>query len=84
MTNNNEIMDEEMIEEVKESKFKGFMNKAGAGIKKHGKKVAGVAALAAVGMIGYALGHKSGDNDSDYDITDYNSSPIDDVEVEQD
>lgn len=58
---------EEFVEEVEESKFKGFINKAGAGIKKHGKKVAGVAALVAIGAIGYALGHKTGDHDdSDY------------------
>lgn len=69
-----EVDAEETTEKVKESKFKGFMTKAGAGIKKHGKKVAGVAALAAVGVIGYALGHKTGDHDSDYGYGESDSS----------
>lgn len=37
---NNEVMEAEVQEEVKESKIKGFASKVGAGIKKHGKKIA--------------------------------------------
>lgn len=53
-------------EEVKESKIKSFTTKVGNGLKKHGKKVAVIAAGAAIGFIGYALGskHKSGDSDT--------------------
>lgn len=51
-------------EEVKESKFKEFASKVGAGIKKHGKKVAAVAAIGTIGVIGYVLLKKSIDVDA--------------------
>ena len=66
-------------EEVMESKIKGFVNKIGTGLKKHGKKVAVIAAGVAIGFVGYALGskHKSGDSDTiegDYYEVDADSS----------
>ena len=62
-----EMTADEVVEEVNESKLKGFGSKVMAFGKKHGKKVAGVAAIVAASAIGYALGHKSGEGDSDYD-----------------
>lgn len=49
--------------EVKENKFKAMTKKIGAGVKKHGKKVAGLAALAGVGILGYILGSKNSSSD---------------------
>lgn len=72
-------IEEVETEEVKESKIKGLTTKVGNGLKKHGKKVAVIAAGAAIGFIGYALGkkHKSGDSNTvegDYYEVDTDSS----------
>ena len=58
-------IEEVETEEVKESKIKGLTTKVGNGLKKHGKKVAVIAAGAAIGFIGYALGKKNKSGDSD-------------------
>ena len=71
-----EEITEVATEVVTESKFKGFMNKVGAGVKKHGKKIAGVALVAVAGAVGYVLGVKSNLDDCDYDV-DYESQDID-------
>lgn len=68
-------------EEVKESKIKSFTTKVGNGMKKHGKKVAVIAAGAAIGFIGYALGskHKSGYSDTvEGDYCEVNTDSSDD------
>lgn len=72
-------IEEVETEEVKESKIKSLTAKVGNGLKKHGKKVAVIAAGAAIGFIGYALGskHKSDDSDTvegDYYEVDTDSS----------
>lgn len=70
----NENFDEETVvveEETKES----FVAKAKAGIKKHGKKIAAVAVVGTVGLIGYALGSR---NNTSVD-SDTVSEIIDDV-----
>lgn len=68
-----EVEETEEIEAVKESKLKKAATMIGNGLKKHGKKVALIAAGAAVGFVGYALGskHKAGDPiDVDYNVAD--------------
>lgn len=59
----------------------GKMDKAKNFIKKHGKKVAAIAGLATMGLIGYALGHKSKSDDAD-DIVDYDYAEVDDVKID--
>lgn len=56
-----ETVETEEVEE--EMKSKGFFTKAVAGLKKHGKKIAAGAVVAAVGFIGYALGSRSKDDE---------------------
>ena len=83
--NNNEVKVEQEVvtadklEEVvtEEPEKKGFGAKAVAGIKKHGKKIVAGVTLATVGIIGYALGHKSKNEGSDYELDD-----LDDYELE--
>lgn len=73
---NNDIIEEvkeinEEVVEVKESKLKGFVQKAGAGIKKHGKKIVVGTTLLGVGLLGYALGNKTdGGDDTECEIID--------------
>lgn len=57
------------VEETKESKFKTAMVKVGAGVKKHWKKIAAgaVVAAGAVGLICYNKGKES-DEDFDDDL----------------
>lgn len=60
--------DEKIIEveeetEVKESKFKNFASKVGAGLKKHGKTILMIGVAGAVGAAGYVLGSKRFAND---------------------
>lgn len=64
---NVETIDVETTEVNVEAKTKaeGLLSKAKTGLKKHGKKVAAFAAVATVGLIGYALGSKSKGDDSD-------------------
>ena len=50
------------VEVQEESKSKKFFDKVGAGFKKHGKKVAGVAALGVVGLVAYLLGKNSNED----------------------
>ena len=65
--------------EVKENKFKAMAKKVGTGVKKHGKKVAGLAALAGVGILGYILGSKNSSSDEyvDEESVDEESVEID-------
>lgn len=52
------------VNEVKEeSKVKGFIAKLGTGVKKHGKKIAGVAIVGAAAVAGYVFGSRSDDDD---------------------
>ena len=70
--------------EVKENKFKAMTKMIGAGVKKHGKKVAGLAALAGVGILGYILGSKNSSSDEYVDDeidSDEESVEIDDEEI---
>lgn len=53
---------------VAEEEKEGFLTKAKNGFKKHGKKVAVGAAVAAAGVIGYMLGLKT--DDSEYVVYD--------------
>lgn len=64
-----EFLEEEELMEVKESKF----SKVVSGIKKHGKKIAVGAVVAAGTVIGYALlkgGSKYDPESDDYDTND--------------
>ena len=79
---NNDIIEEkeinEEVVEVKESKLKGIARKAGVGFKKHGKKIAAGAALLGVGLLGYALGHKTdGGDDTEYETIDDSDNSVD-------
>lgn len=49
--------------EVKESKFKNFASKVGAGLKKHGKTILMIGVAGAVGAVGYMLGSRRVVND---------------------
>lgn len=67
-----DVIDVDEIEEVeemkKESKLKVFGSKAKNVVKTHGKKIAVGALFGAGLLLGYAVGHKGGDeDDSDYD-----------------
>lgn len=53
--NTEEVVDAEGVKEVEAEKF---VDKVKTGLKKHGKKIAAVAIVGAVGVIGYAIGHK--------------------------
>lgn len=59
----------------------GFVAKAKAGIKKHGKTIAAVAAIGTVGLIGYALGSKTkiADSETAGDVIDGVLSEADEV-----
>ena len=78
----------EVSEAVQEVKAQGFFSKAGAWIKKHGKKVAVGAAILAGAAIGVAvLGKKNKSDDSECydedvveDITDVDYSEVDNIE----
>lgn len=77
---NEEVTMEEMEVACVEEKKEGFLTKAKDGLKKHGKKVVVGTAVAAVGLIGYALGARL-KNDSE-DSYDYDPESFgDDVEV---
>jgi hypothetical protein len=54
---------------VEETKV-GLGSKIKAGVKKHGKKVAGIAVGIGVGVLGYALGSKFGHGGHDEDDED--------------
>lgn len=70
---NGEVMEDvvevDEIEEVeeKESKLKVFGARAKNVVKTHGKKIAVGALFGAGLLLGYAVGHKNDDEDSDYD-----------------
>lgn len=72
------IIEAEVVEtEGKVSKVKNF-------IKKHGKKAAAVVAVGTVGLIGYALGHKSnGNTHSIDDVIDGDYFETDDVKNDE-
>lgn len=79
-----EVVEETAVEVVEESKLKTGLAKVGAGIKKHGKKIAVAVGVAAVGLIGVALAKKSGgDGYDDIDLED-GSWNIIDLEPESD
>ena len=63
---------------IEEEKSEGLLTKAAKGLKKHGKKIVAGAVVATVGLIGYALGSKSKEDefvDTDmYYINDSDSS----------
>lgn len=67
-------------DEVEETK-EGFVAKAKAGIKKHGKTIAAIAAIGTVGLIGYALGSKTKivDSETAGDVIDSVLSEADEV-----
>lgn len=65
------------VEETKESKFKTAMSKVGAGVKKHWKKIAAGAVVAAVGLICYNKG-KGSDEDFDDDLGINEGDTVDD------
>lgn len=83
---NNE-MNNEVIENVevteKEAKT-GFISKVGAEIKKHGKTIAGIAAVGLVGLVGFAIGRKSTDEvyDSEVDDSDVIEGDFEDSDEE--
>ena len=57
--------------EVTEKEAKtGFISKVGAGIKKHGKTIAGIAVVGLGALVGFAIGRKSTNEVSDSDIDD--------------
>ena len=72
-----EVTEEEVVET--ETK-KGFGSKIVGFGKKHGKKIVTGVAVAAVGMLGYALGKKT--NGEDEDFTEGDEDP-DYVELEE-
>lgn len=65
---NNEVIENAEVTEV-EAKT-GLMSKIVAGIKKHGKTIAGIASVGLVGLVGFAIGRKSADNAYDSEIDD--------------
>lgn len=71
-----EANENEVEFEEEESKIKKFGSKAMTGIKKHGKTVAVVAGVLALGVLGYALGQRTCSDDSDA-IYDEEHKPID-------
>lgn len=67
--------------EIEAVEPEGKMSKAKNFIKKYGKKIAAVTAVGTVGLIGYALGHKTkGDHDSVDDIIDGDYTEFNEVE----
>lgn len=78
---NDEVTMEELEEtrnDVEETE-EGLLVKAKNGFKKHGKKIAAGAVIGASVLIGYMLGHKSG-NDDDFEDEEDSESNIIDVE----
>ena len=63
-------VEETEVNVEEETRSERFLSKAKAGLKKNGKKVAAIAAVATVVLIGYALGKKKSGNDSDSADTD--------------
>lgn len=79
---------ENVTEEKKESKAKGFFKKVGSGVKKHGKTALALGGGLVAGLVASAVISKIKDRDSDdseYDV-DYDEDVIDveydDVEEE--
>lgn len=61
---NTELNEEtEVVEETKESKFKGAVSKMSTGIKKHGKKIAVAAAVVGVAVVTCVIKSKTGNGD---------------------
>ena len=69
------VEEEEVIEETKSE---GFLTKVKTGLKKHGKKLVAGAAVAAVGLIGYALGAKSKEGEDTIDADNYEVLELED------
>lgn len=80
------VDDEVIIENYEDEPEKvGFFSKVKSGLKKHGKKVAAVAALGTVGLIGYALGsrnHEDGAEEYDNNVVSLDYSEINDEETD--
>ena len=69
------------FEELEETESNGFLSKVKTGLKKHGKKIVAGAAVATVGLIGYALGSRSKDVEESelvdiYEIEDHSSDEV--------
>lgn len=79
--NMNENANAEVAEVKKESKVKGFLTKAGKGVKKHGGKIAAGVAVVTVGALAYMLGSKSNDGGSDDDC--YGEDDVIDVDCSE-
>lgn len=74
----------EVVDATEEKKPEGFFAKVGAAIKKHGKKIATVVGIGAVGVVAYALGRNSAVADSEgcYDDEDAVEEDFEYVETE--
>ena len=59
-----EFENEEVVNEVEETK-EGFLTKVKSGITNHKKTIVTVVAVIGSGVVGYLLGSKSGNIDSD-------------------
>ena len=75
------VEEEEVIEETKSE---GFLTKVKTGLKKHGKKLVAGAAVAAVGLIGYALGAKSKEDEDAIETDDYEVLELEDHSTSND
>ena len=64
MDKNFEVIEGEEME-MEETEVVLFTDKVKTGIKKHGKKIAALAAVGCVGILGYALGKRKDDNEFD-------------------
>ena len=70
--------------EIEAVKSDGKVTKAKNFIKKYGKKIAVAAAVVTVGLVGYALGHRSkDDNESFDDIIDGNYTDFEEVKSDE-
>lgn len=71
--------------EQKESKIKNLASKPVGFVKKHGGKIAAVAAIGAAAVLGFVVGKGRGsddDYDCDCDVADFESDVTSDVEAE--
>lgn len=77
-----EIENEEVDVTMNEIEKMGFMKKAVATVKKHGKKVLVGTGLVAVGLISYALGKNSTKTDFEFNTDDGDVNPIEESIVD--
>ena len=70
--------------EIEAVKSDGKVTKAKNFIKKYGKKIAVAAAVGTVGLVGYALGHRSKDGDESVDdIIDGNYTEFEEIKSDE-